>query len=150
VAALGFTLAFTYLRPQGDARAASLSVAEEAAPEGKDRPRRRLDPILAQSAANEFKQIVRLSGLEGAHVYGRQCLTELAVQPSLSMLDYCIAFDDVAAEWERAAGAPETGRRFFADQQRFARYRALSQSLRHESVRQALISEVSYFAGLDS
>lgn len=155
VAAVGFVLAFTFLRPPGGggaggARAASLVVTAEPEFEVADRPRRKLNPALAESAADEFRLIVRSSGLEGAHVYGRQCLAELATQPSLSMLDYCIAFDNVAADWERAVAGQEADRRFFADQQRYARYRSLSQSVRDAPVREALMDEVSYFAGLGS
>jgi hypothetical protein len=148
VAALGFVLAFTYLQPQGDGRARAATLVRSGQPAGelKDQPRRRLDPVLASWAAGEFKSILRSSGLEGAHVYGRQCLAELAMHPSLSMLDYCIAFDDVAADWERATARRES-LRFFADEQRFVRYRSLSQSLREATVREALLDEVSYFAG---
>lgn len=148
VAALGFVLAFTYLQPQGAGRAqaASLATGEQPARAGRERVRRTLDPVLAESAADEFRMIVRSAGLDGAHVYGRQCHAELAAQPSLSMLDYCIAFDDAAADWERTVAGAAANRRYFDDDQRIARYRSLAQSVRESSVRAALLNEVGYWA----
>jgi curved DNA-binding protein CbpA len=149
LAAVGFVLAFTYLQPPsaGGARAATLSPAPPPpASPAQQRPRRKLDRALAQSAAREFELIMRSSGLDGAQAYGRQCHAQLAAQPSLSMLDYCIAFDDVAAEWERTTALLEADRRYFGDEQRFARYRSLSDWVRDADVRKALADEVRYFS----
>jgi hypothetical protein len=152
VAAIGFILAFTYLEPQGGGRARAATLSNPGQPDAvrANRPRRQLNRALVESAAGEFQSIVRVSGLPGAQVYGRQCLAQIAAQPSLPLLDYCIAFDNVAAEWERTALGAQAGPLFFADQQRFARYQSLSELVREAAVRDALMAEASYFANWDS
>lgn len=152
VAALGFVLAFTYLQPDGagPARAASLVMTGQSMAPLKEPMRRPLDPVLVRSAAAEFRLILRTSGLKGAHVYGRQCLAQLAARPSLSILDYCLAFDDAAADWESRIARRGAEHRYFDEEQRFARYDSVSKSMREASVLEALRNEVTYFASLQA
>jgi len=148
---LGVVLAFIYIEPPVGARPRAASLVESAGAAAMSAPRQRraLDTTLASAAAEEFDAIVRLSGPEGAHLYARQCLTELTTRPTMSLLDYCIAFDDQASRWEeeRQALKPPgpNARRFFAEEQRFGRYASAAQALVPGTVRQAMMADVSYF-----
>lgn len=140
-ALLAVTLTYEPPRP-AEARA---TAAPGEFAESSTRIRRAADPWMAKAAESEFEHVFRQAGLTGAHTYARQCLTQLATNPSLSMLDYCVAFDDAASEREEArAFAADVGR-FFSDGQRFARYRSAAQDVLDEEVRQALLVEASLF-----
>ena len=149
VAASAFVLCFTYLQPEtgGEARAATALSGLDKAEARPPARRRAIDPTLQQVAAQEFRSIVRASGIQGAHLYGRQCLTELAVQPSPSMLDYCIAFDNSAAAWERSNAAQRASHHYFDDEQRLARYRGIAEATRSDQLREMLLTEASYLTG---
>jgi hypothetical protein len=63
----------------------------------------------------------------------------------MTMLDYCIAFDDAAASWERSKLVKDGGKSFFADAQRSGQYREVASDLREPDVRQAMLKEAGYF-----
>lgn len=152
IAAASFAIAFTYLDPQAGAQARTAGMV--GAPNERDqRPaqrRRSADPALVSAAAQSFRETVRRTGLQGAHHYARQCLLELAARPSMTMLDYCIAFDARAADWERAQRARETrGRLYFAQSQRFGRYRRVARTLKAGHVRDAMLAEIAVLAAND-
>lgn len=125
--------------------ASSVAAAEQA--ERRAVRRRAVDETLASAAAAEFEAILHGSGFSGASLYGRQCLDELAAQPNPAMVDYCLAFDRTAAEWEGALVTNSTDRRYFDVQARLRRYRALADDLREGPVRQAILAEAGYLAG---
>jgi hypothetical protein len=99
---------------------------------------RNIDAALRSAAADEFGSIVNRGGGAGAHRYLRQCLAEVAAAPRLSILDYCIAFENSAAMWESKALGTQ---RYFAKQQRAARYRSLTQAMRPGITRDVLLQE---------
>lgn len=107
--------------------------------------RRPLDSAMRAAAADDFAAILRDFGLPGARTYSRQCLSELSARASMTMLDYCIAFDDAAANWERPKLAKEGGKSFFADAQRSGQYREIAEALREPDVRRAMMTEAGYF-----
>lgn len=152
VAAAGFAVAFGYLQPPGagGAQAATLAVAGNSAEADLVPTRRRLDPLLTEAASEEFRGIVRSEGRGAVNIYARQCMAELRAAPTLSLLDYCIAFDNAGADWERAAGGEGGENRFFNDEGRFVRYKAAADSLRNQRVRSALLEEARYFADRSS
>jgi hypothetical protein len=63
------------------------------------------------------------------------------------MLDYCIAFDDAAANWERPKPGAVRKAEFFSDDQRSGTYREAALSMHEPAVRQAMLQEASFFAG---
>jgi curved DNA-binding protein CbpA len=144
MAGAAFVVAYSYLDSQSGAQARTAPVVDARNP-AQTAPRRALDPALASAAARSFKDIVRRSGLEGAHHYARQCLLELTAHPTLSLLDYCVAFDDEAADWENAR-QEENGRRYFADGQRHGRYESAVRGMKRGRVRAAMSSDIDYFA----
>jgi len=109
--------------------------------------RRALDETLAGAAAAEFQTILRGAGFPGAASYGRRCFDELAVQPSAVMVDYCLAFDRTAAEWEGVLITTRRARRYFDADSRIQRYEGLARSLDESSVRQALEAEAAFLTG---
>lgn len=110
--------------------------------------RRPINEALAEAAADEFRLVVARSGLAGAHLYARQCLMELTARPTMTMLDYCLAFDDEASAWEQTPRASKTanGRRYFAADQRFGRYASAAQTMAPGPVRESMMVDVSFFA----
>ena len=133
----------TWLRPdRGQA-----AVARSETPEGKPLTRRVLDETLAGAAAREFQTILRGAGFPGASLYGRQCLGELAVEPSAAMVDYCLAFDRTAAEWEVTLVTSRDTRRYFDAESRVGRYQSLAESLEDGPVRQAIVAEAAFLTG---
>ena len=147
VAGAAFAMAYSYLDSQGGAQARAAPVVDARSP-SQTTPRRALDPALASAAARSFKDIVRRSGLEGAHHYARQCLLELMAHPTMPLLDYCVAFDDEAAGWETAR-QEENGRRYFAEGQRHGRYESVARGMKRGRVRSAMSSDIDYFAAAD-
>jgi curved DNA-binding protein CbpA len=144
-------ISFTYL-PTREAPKSSLAAAVTPgrgsggeAREAREE-RRKIDAALASAAEDEFASIVRRSGGAGAYRYLRQCLAELATAPSQTILDYCIAFEDKAAVWEQSTLAKD---RYFAPEQRLARYRSLAQIIRGGIMRHALMEEVEFLAGAE-
>jgi len=150
LAIIGFALAGTQFgapaAPQ--ARAAPPAAAKAATAPVSRRP---IDEALAEAAADEFRLVVARSGLSGAHLYARQCLMELTARPTMTMLDYCIAFDDEASAWEKTPRASRTasGRSYFAADQRFGRYASAAQALAPGPVRESMMADVSFFARED-
>lgn len=150
VAGMGFALAYSYFDPpvEAQAQAAFAGTGARLDTRAQVQPvRRNLDPALATAAAESFREVVRRSGLQGVRDYARQCLLELAARPTMSMLDYCVAFEDHAAGWEvtgREAG--DDGRRYFAEAQRFGRYHSIAHGLKAGKVREAIRADVAYFA----
>lgn len=142
-AALAFLVAFTSIESPGTgpAKAASSSIVLAASPAAA---RRANDPHLILAAGDAFRDVVRRSGGEGARRYARQCLLELTARPTMTILDFCVAFDDEAADWELAQ--TERTSRFFAEAQRFGRYRSAALDLRPGEVREALEADVAFFA----
>ena len=148
LAIVGFALAGTHFgaRATPEARAAApVIVAAKAAATPLNR--RQIDASQAESAADEFRIVVARSGLAGAHQYARQCLMELTARPTMTMLDYCMAFDDQASAWEAepARRARET-RRYFAADQRFGRYASAARQMSPGPVRESMMADVSFFA----
>jgi hypothetical protein len=90
---------FAYLNPIEAARA-SASVGSAAAAAAAE-TRRPLDAAMRAAAADDFATVLQDLGPAGASGYSRRCLTELSARASMTMLDYCVAFDDAAANWER-------------------------------------------------
>ena len=118
------------------------------APEEKKQVQRRaLDGTLAGAAEAEFRALFEGAGLSGASLYGRQCFDELAVQPNVAMLDYCLAFDRAGAAWEAALITAPATRRHFDAQARISRYQHLAEGLDDGPVRQAIVAEAAYLAG---
>lgn len=115
--------------------------------EKKQVQRRALDESLAGAAAAEFQALVEGSGFSGASLYGRQCFDELAVQPNVAMVDYCLAFDRAGAEWEDALIATPAQRRYFDARTRIGRYQHLAEALDDGPVRQAILAEAAYLVG---
>ncbi|MFN3724711.1 MAG: J domain-containing protein [Allosphingosinicella sp.] len=109
--------------------------------------RRILDESLASAAALEFETILRSAGFPGASLYGRQCFDELAAQPSAAMVDYCLAFDRTAAEWETTLVTSGGSRRYFDAGSRVGRYRSLADSLDEGPVREAIVAEAAFLTG---
>ncbi|HEY0115068.1 MAG TPA: hypothetical protein VGB54_05055 [Allosphingosinicella sp.] len=138
----GFVLAFTLFAPAGDLRArAEISAAKAGvAPPAQPSRRRMVRPEVGSAAADEFRDIVRRSGIKEAQLYGRQCLVELKARPNMTLLDYCLAFDDEAAAWERAVSVLGSGQRYFTEDQRLELYAAAAQELAPGSVRDALLT----------
>jgi curved DNA-binding protein CbpA len=153
VAAAGFWIAFNHLDRQAGAQARTASVLDATAKGETAQLRRRgLDRALVTAAAQSFRNTMRRAGLAGAHDYARQCMLELAARPTMSMLDYCIAFDDRAADWEGAQdrrAREALGRPYFTQGQRFGRYRRVAQTLKSGPVRDAMLAEVAFFAAVD-
>jgi hypothetical protein len=108
-------------------------------------PRRPLDGAMRAAAVDDFATVVRDFGLEGARNYSRRCLAELSARASMTMLDYCIAFDDAAANWERPQEKDGRAKRFFADEQRSAQYRGIADDVREPEVRRAMLLEAGFF-----
>jgi hypothetical protein len=143
VAAAAGAATMTWLRPdRGQAAVARTEAAEE-----RRLPRRVLDQALAGAAAAEFQTILRGAGFPGASLYGRQCFGELAVEPSAAMVDYCLAFDRTAAEWEGTLVHSRDARRYFDADSRASRYQILAESLEDGPVRQAIVAEAAFLAG---
>ena len=149
VAIVGFGLALSYFEPRhsGRAEAATAPAAAVRAAQAREVSRRIVDPALSSAAGTKFREVVRRFGLEGANQYARQCLLELTARPTMTMLDYCVAFDDQAAEWERTAQTRGArAHRYFAEDQRFGRYRSVARSLPASPVRDAILADVSFFS----
>lgn len=150
LAVIGFALAGTQFGSSAAQQAQAAVPASASARTGAAaRPpnRREVDAQLAESAADEFRVIVARSGLSGAHLYARQCLMELAARPTMTMLDYCMAFDDQASAWEEAPSDRERdGRRYFAADQRFGRYASIARALAPGPVRESMMADVRFFA----
>lgn len=146
VAGIGFAVAYSYFDPQAEAQSHTASALETRDRQSARPARRNLDPALATAAAQSFQETVRRTGLEGAHHYARQCLLELMAHPTMSMLDYCIAFDDRAASWEEAQRDEAHGRRYFAQVQRFGRYQSVARELKAGAVREAIRADAEFFA----
>jgi len=149
IAAAGFVIAYSYLDPAtgAQARTASLLNAPAMRRTGAAPQRRGLDPALAAAASQTFRETMRRAGHEGAHDYAQQCLLELASRPTMTMLDYCIAFDDRAADWEAAqTDNAAVDRHYFAEGQRFGRYRRVARLLKSGVVRDAMLTEIAFFA----
>lgn len=133
----------TMLKPErGQAASARAGSGEH-----KSLHRRILDESLASAAASEFETILRNAGFPGASLYGRQCLDELAAQPSSEMVDYCLAFDRTAAEWETTLVTSGGSRRYFDAGSRVGRYRSLADSLDEGPVREAIVAEAAFLTG---
>jgi curved DNA-binding protein CbpA len=109
--------------------------------------RRPLDGMMRAAAADDFAAVIRDFGWDGARNYSRRCLAELSARASLTMLDYCIAFDDAAANWERPKSGAVSKAEFFSDDQRSGTYRETALSMREPAVRQAMLQEANFFAG---
>ena len=146
---VGFALALTYIEPQPSlgARAATAIDAPKPMRDAARPSRRSIDPAVAEAAAGEFRAIVRRSGIDGAHLYARQCLVELAARPTMTMLDFCLAFDDEGAAWERARAGPSRALFHFAEEQRFGRYSSAVRGLAPGAVREAMLADISFFRG---
>jgi hypothetical protein len=134
-----------HLNPIEAARAGG-TIAIAAVPE----PRRPLDAGMRAAAADDFATVVRDFGLPGVEAFSRRCLAELPVRASLTMLDYCIAFDDAAANWERSRRVPkdQERNRFFTNDQRSAAYRAIARLVQEPEVRGAMLQEARHFEGM--
>ncbi len=141
-AAGGATL--TMLKPE---RGQAAAWVREGPIEHKSLPRRILDESLASAAASEFETILRSAGFPGASLYGRQCFDELAAEPSPAMVDYCLAFDRTAAEWETTLVTSGSARRYFDSGTRAGRYRSLADSLEEGPVREAIEAEAAFLTG---
>jgi hypothetical protein len=126
---------------------AAWAQAETEKAKTKNLQRRVLDESLADAAASEFETILRSAGFPGASLYGRQCLDELAAQPSPAMVDYCLAFDRTAADWEGTLVHSDDERRYFDSGSRAGRYRSLAESIEDGPVRQAIIAEAAFLSG---
>lgn len=146
LAIAGFAAAGTHFSSQAAPQPRG-AIAEAARPSPPP-ARRKIDPDLSAAAAGQFREIVGRSGAAGAHLYARQCLLELSSRPSMTMLDYCIAFDDEASTWEGAARARRASRRYFAADQRFGRYRSAVQGMTPGPVRESMMAEIGFFAGV--
>jgi hypothetical protein len=133
---------FAHLNPIEAARASAASLAEVPAP-----VRRPLDSAMRTAAAEDFAGVVRDFGLDGARTYSKRCLAELSARASMTMLDYCIAFDDAAARWERPSGCGVSKAALFADDQRSAIYREAARAIPEPMVRRAMLQEAEFFAG---
>jgi curved DNA-binding protein CbpA len=144
LAIVGFAAAGTHFGSQAAPQARSEGA--DAAYYAPVLARRRIDPDLSAAAAGEFREVVARSGVAGAHLYARQCLLELAARPSMTMLDYCIAFDDEASSWENASQVRRSSRRYFAPDQRFGRYRSAAQDMSPGRVRESMNAEIGFFA----
>jgi len=147
LAIIGFALAGSQFSATSTPQAHAAAPASEKAATAPV-SRRPIDEALAEAAADEFQLVVARSGLAGAHLYARQCLMELTARPTMTMLDYCIAFDDEASAWEKTPRASRTanGRRYFAADQRFGRYASAAQTLAPGPVRESMMADVSFFA----
>jgi hypothetical protein len=142
IAAPAALLYFSYLHPV-EAAGDSQIVASPGAGTPMVQARRPLDSTIRATAANDFANILLNFGLAGAQTYSRQCFQDLTARPSLEMLDYCIAFDDSAGNWEEAQ-APRPERRF-GERERFVRYRSVGDNLREATAREAIQEEASFF-----
>lgn len=129
---------------QGQAAWARVAGGED---DKKPAQRRALDETLAGAAEAEFQALFEGTGFSGASLYGRQCFDELAVQPNVAMVDYCLAFDRAGAEWETALAATPAQRRFFDAESRIGRYRNLLERLDEGPVRQAIVAEAAFLSG---
>lgn len=147
IAIAGFALAGSHFGSTGASQAHAAAAVSAVARPLPAPPRRQIDAHLARSATGEFRSILARSGAEGAHRYARQCLVELTARPTMTMLDYCLAFDDAASAWE---ARPERGRagspRYFAATQRFGRYASAAREIEAGPVRDSMLATVSYFA----
>ena len=134
-----------HLNPIEAARAGG-TLAMAAVPE----PRRPLDAGMRAAAADDFATVVRDFGSAGMEAFSRRCLAELPVRSSMTMLDYCIAFDDAAANWERSRRVPKDRERnrFFTNDQRSASYRAIAGQVDEPEVRSAMLQEARHFEGM--
>ena len=126
---------------QGQAAWARLSGGEES---NKRAQRRVLDETLAGAASAEFQAILNGAGFAGASLYGRQCFDELAAHPSAAMIDYCLAFDRTAAEWETTLVTRRDARRYFDARARLGRYRRLVDNMSEGEARQAIAAEAAF------
>jgi curved DNA-binding protein CbpA len=113
-------------------------------------PRRPLDAGMRTAAADDFATVVRDFGLAGAQAFSSRCLAELPARASMTMLDYCIAFDDAAATWERSRRvAPDRERsRLFTSGQRSGAYRVIAEQVQEPEVRNAMLQEARHFEGV--
>lgn len=147
LAIIGFALAGTHFGARGTTEARAAAPAP-ATPAAAPVSRRQIDAELAESAADEFRVVVARSGLAGAHLYARQCLMELTARPTMTMLDFCIAFDDEASAWEKTPRATraQEARSYFAADQRFGRYATAARELAPGPVRESMMADVSFFA----
>ena len=63
------------------------------------------------------------------------------------MVDYCLAFDRTAAEWETTLVTSAGARRYFDSGSRVGRYRSLADSLDEGPVREAIVAEAAFLTG---
>ena len=153
VAMVAFTLAFTHFGAKAPPKAHAATVLDASRVVGQAvvGGRRDLDRALATAAAAEFRDILRRSGHSGTHLYARQCLFELGTRPSMTMLDYCLAFDDEGASWERMrAGRDPTRSQYFAPDQRYGRYMSVARKLEPGRVRKSILADMRHLTGGDS
>jgi|GEM_PF-3931338 len=148
VAAIGFAIAFARLEPRAEPNVRAAGALDEvSAAFSRPAQRRGIDPVLAAAAAEEFRQVARNSGIDGARLYSRQCLVEVAARPKATLLDFCVAFDDAAYAWvsarSRGGAAGPDG---FSHEKRAERYQASSRRLPRGAVRRAMIADARYFA----
>lgn len=143
VAGAGFIFAFNGIDMPADAQAHP-APPPDAQGTQMQAERRVLDPAFKEAAATTFQETVRRGGMVAAHQHARQCLMELTAHPTMSMLDYCVAFDDLASAWEAARDTSE--RRYFAEMQRFGRYQSVVRGLQPGPIREAMLADVEYFA----
>ncbi|HZG47205.1 MAG TPA: DnaJ domain-containing protein [Allosphingosinicella sp.] len=133
---------FAHLNPIESARASAAAGPVVSAVE----KRRPLDGAMRAAAADDFGRVLRDFGMKGADAYSRRCLAELSARASMSMLDYCIAFDDAAANWERPRDASPSGKSSFAADRRADLYREIAGKLGEPDVRGAMVQEANFFS----
>jgi hypothetical protein len=147
VSAVGLAIASRL--PQLEARPTA-SAAWPAIEENSAAPKpRSIDPAIRSASAGEFQSVMTLEGPVGTRLYSRQCLLQLSYRPTLFMLDHCVAFDRVAADWEQGpvgSGKPE--QKHFQPEQRLARYIAAARGLQAGPVREAMIAEAKLLDGM--
>lgn len=107
--------------------------------------RRPLDGAMRAAAADDFSRVLRDLGMTGVAAYSRRCLAELSARTSMTMIDYCVAFDDAAANWERPRDTSRAGERSFTDDRRAALYRGIAEKLSEPEARQAMFQEANFF-----
>lgn len=106
--------------------------------------RRPLDSAMRAAAVDDFSVIMVDMGLEAARSYSRQCLQELAARPTIAMLDYCVAFDDTGAGWERSRRGQKAEAAFFSADQRARRYGTAANAFESDDMRGAMRRDADY------
>jgi len=145
IAAPAALLYLGYAEPIRPARAGASPAFESVRAVAKLPPRRRpIDAAMRAAAAADFATIYLDLGLPTARDYARRCVDGLVARPSITMLDYCVAFDDSGWNWERHSRGAEAS--YFTHSARSERYQEAFGGVDDEAVREALQQEIDFIA----